>query len=106
MDEDRNIMVIDTFGTADEDRFWDAKKYDEGEIVEYSKEFVRQYYKNDLIFKCPCKDDCSFSYYDLLYKSREEGLSEPAIPPLPEGMVKKTADLYKDLYAKITGQEF
>ncbi|PIV69317.1 MAG: phosphoribosylaminoimidazolesuccinocarboxamide synthase, partial [Euryarchaeota archaeon CG01_land_8_20_14_3_00_38_12] len=33
-DENRSIMLIDTFGTADEDRFWDRNKYEKGEFVE------------------------------------------------------------------------
>ncbi|MFQ5909586.1 MAG: phosphoribosylaminoimidazolesuccinocarboxamide synthase, partial [Thermoplasmata archaeon] len=31
-DVDRNLMVIDTFGTPDEDRFWQRSKIDEGEF--------------------------------------------------------------------------
>ena len=37
-------MLVDTFGTLDEDRWWDAEKYAEGEQVELSKEFVRTHY--------------------------------------------------------------
>ena len=40
-DKDRKLMVIDTFGTLDEDRWWDADEYAKGNIVELSKEFVR-----------------------------------------------------------------
>src|SRR5205814_8709225 len=45
MDGDRHLMLVDTFGTADEDRFWDLKEYERGHQVELSKEFVRQYYR-------------------------------------------------------------
>ena len=31
-DIDRQIMVIDVYGTADEDRFWDKARYDEGRV--------------------------------------------------------------------------
>src|SRR4030066_1498439 len=44
-DEDREIMVVDTFGTADEDRWWDWAEYSKGQFVELSKEKVRQYYR-------------------------------------------------------------
>jgi len=33
-DENRQIMVIDVYGTADEDRFWDKARYEAGELVE------------------------------------------------------------------------
>ncbi|MBN2518328.1 MAG: phosphoribosylaminoimidazolesuccinocarboxamide synthase [Candidatus Altiarchaeota archaeon] len=103
MDEGRNVMVIDTFGTADEDRFWDAKEYEKGNIIEFSKEFVRKYYENDVKFKCPICSD-SFSYKQLLDKTRAESLPDPAIPALPKEMVERTSKLYADLYARITGQ--
>ena len=44
-DSKRNVMVVDVYGTADEDRFWDKAKYLEGEFVDLSKEYVRQYYR-------------------------------------------------------------
>ena len=40
----RKVVLVDTFGTLDEDRWWDAEAYAEGECVELSKEFVRQHY--------------------------------------------------------------
>ena len=42
-------MLVDTFGTLDEDRWWDAEKYAEGEQVELSKEFVRTHYMKQVI---------------------------------------------------------
>ena len=105
MDSDRNLMIIDTFGTADEDRFWDAKEYEKGNIVEFSKEFVRKYYENDVKFGCPlCSEE--FSYKQLLDKARAEKRPEPAIPSLTQGMIERTSKLYKDLYERITGQKF
>ena len=89
----REPVVIDTFGTADEDRFWDLKKYEDGEIVELSKEFVRQYYR-------------STGYHEQLYEEREKNLPEPEIPPLPPDMVEKTSNLYKDMFERITGQKW
>jgi phosphoribosylaminoimidazole-succinocarboxamide synthase len=106
MDEDRNLMLIDTFGTADEDRWWNAEEYEKGEIVEVSKEFVRKWYENDVIYNCPCTDGCTFSYKDFLDKLRADGKPQVGIPPLSEEMVEKTAALYKDIYEKITGEDF
>ncbi|MFQ5837302.1 MAG: phosphoribosylaminoimidazolesuccinocarboxamide synthase [Thermoplasmata archaeon] len=93
MDEERSIMVVDTFGTADEDRFWDGDQYQMGRFVELSKEFVRQHYRNE-------------GYFDLLYEARDLGKPEPDIPALPEEMVRKVSDLYVSLYERITGLEF
>jgi phosphoribosylaminoimidazole-succinocarboxamide synthase len=107
MDGDRNIMLIDTFGTADEDRWWDADQYKKGKIVEISKEFVRKWYENDVIYKCPapgCK--CTFSYKQFLDKLREDSAPQVGIPPLSDDMVKKTARLYSDLFERITGKKF
>ena len=39
LNENREIMVVDTYGTADEDRFWDLRAYEEGKCIELSKEF-------------------------------------------------------------------
>jgi phosphoribosylaminoimidazole-succinocarboxamide synthase len=105
MDADRNIMLIDTFGTADEDRWWDAKEYGKGNIIEFSKEFVRKWYENDVKYKCPVCND-GFSYKQLLDRTRAEGLPEPAIPPLPREMVDRTGKLYADLFERITGAKF
>lgn len=92
-DKDRRLMVIDTFGTADEDRFWDAKEYEQGKYVERSKEFVRQYYRNS-------------GYHEKLYTARKAGKPEPDIPPLPEDMVKKASETYIALFEDMTGQKF
>jgi phosphoribosylaminoimidazole-succinocarboxamide synthase len=90
---ERNLMVVDTFGTADEDRFWDAREFEQGRYVERSKEFVRQYYR-------------SIGYYDELMKARKEGKEEPQIPPLPEDMIKKVSEIYIKLFEDITGEPF
>ncbi|HUB92809.1 MAG TPA: phosphoribosylaminoimidazolesuccinocarboxamide synthase [Candidatus Saccharimonadales bacterium] len=92
-DKERKLMVIDTFGTADEDRFWDTKEFEQGRYIERSKEFVRQFYRNS-------------GYHEQLYKARKEGAPEPDIPPLPEDMVKKASETYIKLFEDMTGQNF
>jgi len=92
-DEERRLMVIDTYGTADEDRFWDREKYEEGKFVELSKEFVRQYYRDK-------------GYHQELEKARREGAPEPPLPPLPEDIVRQVSELYGTLFERITGQKF
>ncbi len=91
--EGREIIVVDTFGTLDEDRWWDKDEYEKGNIVQLSKEFVRQYYRK-------------IGYYEKLKKAREKGIEEPEIPPLPEDMVKKVSQLYVEMYERITGKRF
>jgi len=92
MDEDRQVMVVDTYGTADEDRFWDLKSYENGRCVELSKEFVRSYYRE-------------IGYHDALYTARVERRREPDIPSLPPELVEETSQLYCSLYNKITGSD-
>ncbi len=94
VDDDGVLMVVDTFGTADEDRFWDKDAYERGRHVDFSKEFVRQHYR-------------STGYYDLLQKAREEHASaEPPIPPLPPLLVDEVSRLYTTVYQRLTGQPF
>ena len=92
-DKDRNIMVVDTFGTADEDRFWDAAELKHGRFVERSKEFVRQYYRRT-------------GYHDRLMRARREGREEPPIPPLPPEMLEIVSNVYIRLFDDLTGERF
>ncbi len=92
-DSGRNLMLIDTFGTADEDRFWDLESYDQGKFVEMSKEFVRQHYR-------------SISYLERLEDARSKGEKEPDIPPLPDDVTQLVSQLYIELYEKLTGEKF
>ncbi len=92
-DKDRHLMLVDTFGTSDEDRWWDADAYSQGRIEELSKEFVRQYYRNT-------------GYHEMLEMARKRRSPEPPIPALPEEMVKKTSDLYVAMFERITGESF
>ncbi|MFQ5986427.1 MAG: phosphoribosylaminoimidazolesuccinocarboxamide synthase, partial [Thermoplasmata archaeon] len=93
MDGERAAMLVDTFGTADEDRFWDRGEYDEGRFVELSKEFVRQHYRDT-------------GYHEALYGARERGATEPDIPALPEPMIQQVSDLYVSLFERLTGLNF
>ncbi len=92
-DENRKLIVVDSFGTCDEDRFWDRDAYENGEFKELSKETVRQYYR-------------STSYYDELEEARTKGQDEPDVPPLPPEILEKTKDIYMEMYERITGQPF
>jgi phosphoribosylaminoimidazole-succinocarboxamide synthase len=94
MNLQRELMVVDTFGTLDEDRWWEKKAYDhEGKTVELSKEMVRQHYRET-------------GYHEKLYAARKAGLPEPPIPALPDAVTKQVTDLYVSLYERITGQKW
>ncbi len=93
VDGDGALMVVDTFGTGDEDRFWDKDAYDRGRQVDFSKEFVRQHYRQT-------------GYYDRLSKARAEHTEEPEIPPLPPLLVDEVSRLYTTVYERLTGEPF
>ncbi|NLI73857.1 MAG: phosphoribosylaminoimidazolesuccinocarboxamide synthase [Euryarchaeota archaeon] len=93
LDDKRNLMLVDTFGTADEDRWWDDDAYAKGECVELSKEAVRQYYRNS-------------GYYDELMKARKAGTPEPEIPALSPDEIKKVGELYIEMFERLTGESF
>jgi phosphoribosylaminoimidazole-succinocarboxamide synthase len=93
-DGDRNLMVVDCFGTGDEDRFWDKQAFEErGERVEMCKEFVRQHYRDS-------------GFHAELMEAREAGDPEPEIPPMPDDLIEETSNRYVELYEKITGKGF
>lgn len=93
MDSDRKLMLVDTFGTADEDRWWDAAAYEKGEHVELSKEFVRQYYRGT-------------GYHKALMDARAAKKPEPDIPALPADVARQVSDLYVGLFERLTGEKF
>ncbi len=89
MDENRELILVDTFGTADEDRFWEMEDYKQGNFVEKRKEFVRKYYRD-------------IEYFDELINARRKDEDEPPIPPLPEDLVEKTSEIYVSLMRRLT----
>jgi phosphoribosylaminoimidazole-succinocarboxamide synthase len=92
-DKERRLMVLDTFGTLDEDRWWDSEEYAKGNIVELSKEFVRQHYRET-------------GYHKELMDARDAGLKEPDIPALPQDVIDRVSKLYVDMFERITGERF
>ncbi|HEV2450037.1 MAG TPA: phosphoribosylaminoimidazolesuccinocarboxamide synthase [Thermoplasmata archaeon] len=93
VDTEGQLMVVDTFGTADEDRFWDRGAFERGRFVEFSKEFVRQHYRQS-------------GYYDTLTKAREDGGDEPPIPALPPLLIDEVSRLYTTVFQRLTGEAF
>jgi len=93
VDADGALMVVDTFGTADEDRFWDKDAFERGRQVDFSKEFVRQHYRQS-------------GYYDQLVQAREHHQPEPPIPALPPLLVDEVSRLYTTVFQRLTGEPF
>jgi phosphoribosylaminoimidazole-succinocarboxamide synthase len=93
VDAHGTLMVVDTFGTADEDRFWDKAAYERGRQVDFSKEFVRQHYRQS-------------GYYAQLLQAREAHAEEPPIPPLPPLLVDEVSRLYTTVFQRLTGEPF
>ena len=80
-------------GTLDEDRWWDADEYAQGNIVQLSKEFVRQHYVGT-------------GHQEELRLAREGGKEDPPIPALPQEVIDDTAALYASMYERLTGLDF
>jgi phosphoribosylaminoimidazole-succinocarboxamide synthase len=93
VDAEGRLMVVDTFGTADEDRFWDKGAYERGRTVDFSKEFVRQHYRTT-------------GYYDQLMAARTAHREEPPIPSLPPLLVDEVSRLYTTVFQRLTGVPF
>jgi len=89
----RKVVLVDTFGTLDEDRWWDAEAYANGETIELSKEFVRSHY-------------ISTGHQANLKAARDNGTEEPPIPALPQSVIDQTANLYSSMFERLTSEEF
>lgn len=89
----REPVLVDSFGTLDEDRWWDSDAYDHGEIVQLSKEFVRQHY-------------IETGHQPILYAARKSGAEDPPISALPDEIINRTSELYADMYERLTGLDF
>tara|TARA_B100001996_G_scaffold371719_1_gene347368 strand:- start:417 stop:1331 length:915 start_codon:yes stop_codon:yes gene_type:complete len=86
-------VLVDSFGTLDEDRWWAADDYANGTIVSLSKEFVREHYLGT-------------GHHTELYAAREAGTDEPPIPALPDEIIRKTSKLYAEMFERLTGMDF
>ncbi|HUR69939.1 MAG TPA: phosphoribosylaminoimidazolesuccinocarboxamide synthase [Candidatus Thermoplasmatota archaeon] len=97
MNHRRELMLVDTFGTPDEDRWWDKAAYEkDGSQIDLSKEMVRQHYR-------------STGYHDQLMAARKAGATkqtEPPIPALPPHVTADVTKLYVSLYERITGAKW
>ncbi|MCC6442498.1 MAG: phosphoribosylaminoimidazolesuccinocarboxamide synthase [Armatimonadetes bacterium] len=80
--KDGKLIFIDEALTPDSSRFWDAAVYEPGgSQPSFDKQFVRDYLESIQWNK------------------------EPPAPELPEEIVSKTADKYREAYRRITGKD-
>ena len=91
--KNRVPVLVDSFGTLDEDRWWDAAAYERGEIVQLSKEFVRAHYLGT-------------GHHAELKAARDHSTPEPAIPALPQSIIDETEKLYREMFERLTGMPF
>lgn len=79
---DGKIILCDEVLTPDSSRFWPLESYSKGKSQpSFDKQFVRDY---------------------LLQIGWKK---EPPVPPLPEEVVEKTSQKYREAYQKLTGQK-
>jgi phosphoribosylaminoimidazole-succinocarboxamide synthase len=93
LSDDNKLIYMDEVGTPDSSRIWDADKYQQGEIVENSKEGFRQLLLNHF----PDPDI-------LLNKNRmPERLALAEDNALPVEVLMQVSKTYLDIAEKITG---
>ena len=78
---DGELILIDELLTPDSSRFWDAEGYAPGKSQpSYDKQFVRD------------------------YLTAQGWNQEPPAPQLPDDIVQRTAELYRQAYQRLTGE--
>ena len=78
---DGELILIDELLTPDSSRFWDAEGYAPGKSQpSYDKQFVRD------------------------YLTAQGWNQEPPAPELPDDIVQRTAELYRQAYQRLTGE--
>lgn len=87
VDEHGVITLGDEVLTPDSSRFWDAQAYAPGQSQEsFDKQFVRDWLASEA--------------------SGWDPASDAAPPQLPDDVVEKTAQRYREAYRRLTGREF
>lgn len=77
----REKMIVDVFGTPDEDRPVLLVALAKGEVEHYGKEFLRKHF-------------IEMGFYGQVKKAREEGRPDPPYPSLPEEIIAEAARRY------------
>jgi phosphoribosylaminoimidazole-succinocarboxamide synthase len=88
-DREGQLMIVDVFGTPDEDRYWDKSRFlENGEHIELSKEAVRTHYRKT-------------GYKEELEAARKAKTEEPPIPEMPNNLVEEVSEIYKSIAKEI-----
>jgi phosphoribosylaminoimidazole-succinocarboxamide synthase len=82
MGEGRRKMIGDVFGTPDEDRFCQITSLSSGQVVHYSKEFLRQLFIEN-------------GYYEKLKTARKNKKPDPPWTLLTEEQLQEAGRRYK-----------
>ncbi|MDE1768700.1 MAG: hypothetical protein KGH64_00240 [Candidatus Micrarchaeota archaeon] len=93
---DRNsgkVVIVDSFGNADEDRYVIKESYNKGHIVEMSKELFGRHYRD-------------IGYYSTLLEARRAGEPDRHLPKLPREVVEIGTNTYIETYERLTGKRF
>ncbi|MEK7507455.1 MAG: phosphoribosylaminoimidazolesuccinocarboxamide synthase [Patescibacteria group bacterium] len=77
----RRPIILDTFGTLDEDRFAPTAALREGEIIHFSKEMIREIF-------------IANGYYDALMIARKNGQPDPPYPDLTPEQITEVSWRY------------
>lgn len=92
MNDEGEIVLVDSFGTADEDVFWEADEYEEGNLVQKNEEIVYDYYEET-------------GYLEELEEAKKFEEKEPPIPSLPDELIEKTSEVYIDMMKRLTNRK-
>jgi phosphoribosylaminoimidazole-succinocarboxamide synthase len=76
------LIIVDELLTPDSSRFWPVDSYEKGKAQQsYDKQFVRDYLLSINFNK------------------------QPPPPVLPEEIINKTSEKYREIYYKLTGEK-
>jgi phosphoribosylaminoimidazole-succinocarboxamide synthase len=76
------LIIVDELLTPDSSRFWSVSSYSKGKAqLSYDKQFVRDYLLSINFNK------------------------QPPPPVLPDEIINKTSEKYREIYNKLTGKE-
>ncbi|MFA6919355.1 MAG: phosphoribosylaminoimidazolesuccinocarboxamide synthase [Patescibacteria group bacterium] len=83
----RQPIILDVFGTQDENRPVSLDELAQGQVVHYGKEYLRQY----LI---------QLGYYDEVKTARAQGFADPSYPTIPKWAIDEASYRYSHFAAR------
>lgn len=91
-DQDRQIVLADSAGTMDEDRYWPIAEFKNGNVVNYSKEYIRQLFVDN-------------GFFAEVQAARDAGKALPPYPDLTEDEIEECSRRYTefaDSYSRVS----